>query len=125
MFLDFPMKGIKELPNLFTENTHAVDVIEKEDKYVVSAELSGFKKENIKIESKDNVLFLSGKYVNESNTDSDNYIRKERSTAHFSRTIVFDEDISTTTKATFENGLLTIEIPKEHKDVPKHNIEIE
>ena len=90
------------------------DVMEKDGNYVLEAELPGFKKEDINVDLKDNILTISASHNEEKKEEDKNtkYIRKERHTTSYSRSFrvanVTHEDI----KAAYNNGVLEVTFPK-------------
>ena len=96
-----------------------VDVREKDNEYVLEAELPGISKDNISIEAHDNNLTITvaeNKIINE---EKSNYIRRERKEGSFSRSIYLDNLNEDNIKAKYENGLLTILAGKEKIEKPK------
>ena len=91
------------------------DVEEKADGYVVTMNLPGFKKENVKAELKDGYLQITAT-TNTSNDEKDKagkYIRKERYSGTCSRSFYVGDDITEEDiKAKFEDGTLKLSIPK-------------
>ena len=94
----------------------AADVKEQENGYEVSMDLPGFKKEDIKAELKDGCLTISAsRDVNKDEKNEEGkYLRRERYSGTVSRSFyvgktLTEEDI----KAKFEDGILTLTIPKE------------
>jgi HSP20 family protein len=98
----------------------AVDLYEKDDYYVIKAELAGVNKEDIAIDLKDRVLTLSGKRSFENEVKQENYHRRERSYGKFQRAFTLPADVdSDKIKAEFKDGLLQIEVPKPEAQKPK------
>ena len=92
------------------------DVREHENKYEVAIDLPGFKKEEIKIELKDGYLTVSaGKSLEEGNkNDEGKYIRHERYVGNMSRSFYVGENMrQEDVQAKFEDGVLTLDFPKE------------
>lgn len=91
------------------------DIIEKDDAYLVEAELPGMSKENIELDFKDNVLSISAKQetATEESDEDRNYIRRERSTRSFSRQFILQDIDEDSIKARFENGILEVTLPKQ------------
>ena len=91
------------------------DIKETDNGYEVTMNLPGVKKEDVKAELKDGYLTIQAS-SNTSKDEKDNdgrYIRRERFAGTCSRSFyvgdaVTQEDI----KAKFENGTLTLDIPK-------------
>lgn len=94
------------------------DIIERDGKYVLQAELPGFKKEDIKIDLNDDMLSISAEHSEETETkNKDSYIRKERKYGSFSRSFrVSDVDIEKIS-ASYKDGILELEMPK--KEIPQ------
>lgn len=98
----------------------AVDVFEKEDQLVIKAELPGMDKNDISLDFKDGVLTLSGVRKSENEVKEDNFYRREMSYGRFIRSFNLPADSDTEKiKAEFQNGLLTIEVPKPERHQPK------
>ena len=98
----------------------AVDLYEKDDHFVIKAELPGVDKKDIAIDLKDRVLTLSGERSHENEVKEENYYRKERSCGKFQRAFTLPADVdSDKIKAEFKDGLLQIEIPKPEGQKPK------
>ena len=114
------------LPSLYSHsNEIKVDIKENEKEYVIDAELPGVKKDEINLELRDDRLTIAVQRNETTEEERDNYIRKERRSSAMSRTFwvenVKEEDIN----AKFENGILTISLPKmENGKVREHKISI-
>ncbi|MGN1187276.1 MAG: Hsp20/alpha crystallin family protein [Lachnospiraceae bacterium] len=113
------------------QNVMHTDVKEDDNGYEITMNLPGFKKEDVKGELKDGYLTVSAN-TNSSNDSKDSngkYIRRERYTGSCSRRFyVGDEVTQEDIKAKFDNGVLTLYVPKkEQKPVVenKHYIAIE
>lgn len=100
------------------------DIKETESGYVMDVEIPGFDKKDVNLSLKDGYLTIAAEKKTTEENKKDNYIRRERSTSLLRSYYVGDvskEDV----KAKYENGVLTIEIPKEQtKQELTHNIEI-
>ena len=92
------------------------DVREQEDNYEVVIDLPGFKKEVIKVELKEGYLTVSaGKSLEEGDKNQEGkYIRRERYVGNMSRSFFVGKDITKEDiHAKFEDGVLTLDFPKE------------
>lgn len=89
-----------------------VDVVEKDDHYVIDAELPGFEKDDVVVSYKDDYLMIEGKREAEVNVEEDNYVRKERATGSFKRQFFVGDIDETKIKGAFKNGVLTVTVPK-------------
>jgi HSP20 family protein len=97
-----------------------VDLYEKDDNFVIKAELPGVNKNDIGIDLKDGILTLSGERSNDSEVNDDNYYRRERTYGKFQRAFTLPAEVdSDKIKAEFEDGVLVIEVPKPEKSIPK------
>lgn len=85
------------------------DIKEEENQYLLSIELPGFNKEDIKISYENDYLNVSV----DRQEDNQEYIRKERYTGEFSRDYYVGNIDESKLDATYENGILTIIVPKE------------
>jgi HSP20 family protein len=98
----------------------AVDLYEKDDYFVIKAELPGVDKKDIAIDLKDRVLTLSGERSYENEVKEDSYYRRERSYGKFQRAFTLPAEVdSDKIKAEFKDGLLRIEVPKPEEQKPK------
>ena len=98
------------------------DIAEYKDYFEVACELPGFDKKEIKIDIKDNTLSITAEHEKEEKkvdeqeqTDNEypQYVRRERSMANFKRSFNLEQIDTNGVKANYENGILTIKLPKE------------
>ena len=125
-FHDFDMmeRAMFGHPEFRNEAFIRTDIKEKENEYVLEAELPGFKKEDIDVEIEDGYLTISANrnYEHEEKDKDGNFIMRERRSGSFKRSYdTTGVDVSNV-KARFENGVLTLEMPKlvEQKPENKH-----
>ena len=100
------------------KNVMSTDIVEKDDGLEMIVDLPGVKKEDIKIELSKGYLIItaSSNVEKEEKDDSKNYLRRERSTGRYRRSFfVGDELTEDDIKAKFENGTLTINLPKKEQ----------
>ena len=98
----------------------AVDIYETSDGIVLKVELPGISKEDVSVEVKDNVLTLKGERLLDPKIKDEHYYRKERNFGKFHRTFSLQEPIkSDLIKASFKNGVLTIDVPRPEKEKTK------
>ena len=91
----------------------AVDLYEKDDHFMIKAELPGVDKKDIKIDLQDRLLTLSGERTYDNEVKEENYYRRERSYGKFQRAFTLPADVdSDKIKAEFKDGVLQIEVPK-------------
>jgi len=97
-----------------------VDIYETGDGIVLKIELPGVNKDDVSVEVKDNVLTLKGERLLDPKIKDENYYRKERSFGKFNRSFSLQETIKPDLiKASFKDGVLTIEIPRPDEEKPK------
>jgi HSP20 family protein len=97
-----------------------VDIEEDKDNFIVSAEIPGMKKDDIKVTVRDNMLAVSGERKYEKETKEKTYHRIERSYGKFSRTIALPAAVDAAKiKASYKDGVLTITLPKPESAKPK------
>jgi len=100
--------------------TPPVDVLEKKDRIVLTAELPGFTEEQIRLRFEDGVLTLDGERRFEKEGDEARYHCVERSYGRFSRSFRLPPNVDEEgTSATFLNGPLVVEVPKREEAPPK------
>jgi HSP20 family protein len=98
----------------------AMDLVEEGDHYVLRADLPGVREEDINVELEDNVLTISGERRAEHEERREGYYRVERASGKFSRSLTLPEGIEPESiEAQFENGVLTVRIPKPEERRPR------
>jgi HSP20 family protein len=97
-----------------------VDVRDDKDGYVISAELPGIEKEDLKVEVVEGVLTLSGTKKQESVSEEEGVYRAERSYGEFKRAFALPDSVDAgKIDAQFRNGVLRIALPKKPEAAPK------
>jgi HSP20 family protein len=98
----------------------SVDIIEGENDYNIHVELPGVEKKDVKITVQDDVLIIKGEKKMESEKKGENYQRIERCYGTFQRSFTLPNSIaSDKIDATYNNGILTISLPKMEEVKPK------
>jgi len=98
----------------------AVDLCEKEDAYLLKAELPGMSEKDIQINAEDNVISLQGEKKEEKQVKSQYQHRLERTTGKFYRSFQLPSTIDAEKiEAQYKNGILEVSIPKSKKSKPK------
>ena len=134
-----PFREIKELENRIFQNyvpavqndkginafTPSVNTREDEKAYYIEVDLPGVKKEDIKVDIKDNTLTVSGERKFKEEVKEEDYYKIETSIGKFSRTFTLPEDADVENiDAKSENGVLDIVIPKVKKEESVKSIEV-
>lgn len=90
-----------------------IDVQEKDDKIIVTADMPGVDKDSITVKAQDSTLSIAAEGNRELKEEGENYIRKERSKRRFSRRINLPAPVdSSSATASYDNGVLEIELEK-------------
>ena len=127
-FMDFPFNddfwGRKN--PLYGKNAKRMmktDIRETEGSYELDVDLPGFKKDEIKAELKEGYLTISAaKNVNNDEKKDGKYIRQERFTGNVSRSFYVGKNLTQEDiHAKFENGILTLDIPKKDQKQVEEN----
>jgi HSP20 family protein len=98
----------------------AIDLYQTADDVVVKASLPGLKADDVHISISSDVLTLSGEFNLESEQKDATYNIRERHSGSFERSMMLPTDVqSDKAKAEFEDGILTITLPKAEAVKPK------
>lgn len=91
----------------------AVDVVEKEKEYEITAELPGIDASNIDIKLASGMLTIKGEKKEEKEEKKKDYYLSERRFGSFQRSFQLpDGVVEDKIEASYDNGLLTIKLPK-------------
>ena len=97
-----------------------VDIYETVDSLVLKAELPGINPDEVEIRVEDNTLYLKGERKFEKEVKEENLHRVERSYGTFTRSFALPNTIdSGKVKAEYENGILTLTMPKREEAKPR------
>lgn len=109
--------GVSIAPLIQATNTAAfspaVDIREGNDEYTITAELPGMHPDDVEIALQEGTLLLKGEKKFERENKGEGYHRMERSYGSFRRVIRLPDRVDAEhIEATFNNGLLTLTVPK-------------
>ena len=91
----------------------SIDLIERDDKYALRADVPGLKAEEVKIEVADEVLTISSSYEESEEDQKDDFVRRERRYGAFSRSISLPKGVTADDiEATCHGGVLEVTFPK-------------
>ena len=108
----------------FAEAQLPVDLYETDDAVIVTAALPGVKADDVHISVIGNTLTIKGETKDENEEKDQNYYRQERRFGGFQRVITLPVKVEVDkASATFEDGVLTLELPKA-AEVKAQTIEI-
>jgi len=97
-----------------------MDMVETENSLVVTAPLPGVKPEDVSITVTGNTLTIKGEFKQEQDQERGNVHFRERRYGAFHRSIALPTDVDTNqVEATFEDGVLKLNIPKTEEAKPK------
>ena len=114
-FRDNFFSGKNPLYGKHAKNIMKTDVRETDKGYELDVDLPGFKKDEVQVQLKDGYLTISAaKGLDKDEEDKKgHYIRQERYSGAMSRTFYVGEDVKQEDiKAKFENGILSLSVPK-------------
>jgi len=107
----------------FTEVEEGVlplDVVQTNDNVVVKASMAGFKPEEVDISLVGDTLTIKGEHQEETEEKEGDYLLKERRYGNFSRSVRLPVEVQgDKADAAFENGVLTLTLPKAEEVKPK------
>lgn len=107
-----------------------VDVLDREDEYVVVADLPGFDADDVDVTLSEGHLRIDADrdeaVLETGDEKSGRYVRRERASGSVSRSVRLPEpgDADGVT-ATHSNGVLTVTLPKKREDDGAHSIEVQ
>lgn len=111
----------------FSSSNITADIKELDNAYVVEAELPGMNKENINLTFENNILTIEGKQSieNKEEDEEGRVIRRERSYSNVRRQFTFNGVDQTAIKASYDNGMLNVTLPKSEQDNSDSQIQID
>ncbi|MBN2805689.1 MAG: Hsp20/alpha crystallin family protein [Prolixibacteraceae bacterium] len=132
MLDSFFSRDLMDWNNLNFSNTDttipAINVMEDNDKFEIEVAAPGMKKDDFKVKLENNLLTISSERKQEKTENEGKYSRKEFSYQSFQRSFSLPEGhvLSDKISARYENGILSIVLPKreEVKPLPPREIKI-
>jgi HSP20 family protein len=98
----------------------AIDMYQTDDEIVVKAALPGIKPDEVQINVIGEVLHIKGEVKNEEEKNEKAWHIREQRWGAFERSVALPTDVvAAKAKAEFENGVLTITLPKAEEVKPK------
>jgi HSP20 family protein len=98
----------------------AVDIAERKDAYVVSAEVPGMRPEDLEVTLEDGLLTIQGERRMEEESSDRQYHRVERRYGAFRRSITLPSQVqSDAIEASYSDGVLQVVVPKSEAAKPK------
>ncbi|MBR1635403.1 MAG: Hsp20/alpha crystallin family protein [Lachnospiraceae bacterium] len=121
-FFDFDFPRRTRTPSAPANGLMKTDIKEKGNAFELAVNLPGVKKEDIQAELKDGYLTISATHGSskDEKDDDGHYIRRERYFGSVSRSFYVGEDVTQDDiKAKYEDGVLTVDIPKVEPKKPE------
>lgn len=115
LFDDFfsPLETRSFAPTVSSAGWPSIDVHETDKGYRVTAELPGLEQKDVEVTLRDNVLTVSGEKREEHKEEGGGRTYAERTFGRFQRTIPLETEVDAEkVRASFKNGVLTVEAPK-------------
>ncbi|MCT6821484.1 MAG: Hsp20/alpha crystallin family protein [Lactobacillus apis] len=120
-----------DLPRKFFDDTNVAklmqsDVIENDKEYVIKIDMPGMDKSNINLSYNNGILSVSGSRKSFKDMSKDNsLIHRERIDGHISRSFRLPNVVASEISAKYDNGVLTITLPKQSSDQSDNSIQID
>jgi HSP20 family protein len=114
-----PLKGINN-----PDFSPSLDLIEKENEFILNLEVPGIEKNGIEIEIDDNILVIKGEKKQKVEEKDEDFYICERSYGAFRRELrIFDNCEKNKIEADYKDGILSIKLPKkEIKEKEKRKV---
>lgn len=130
LFRDFAdmtrMLDVPTVPVLFKGGEPKVDIIQNEREVVVKADVPGVRKEDINVTVTEDTITIRGEVRSDSEEKKENFFHSERFVGTFSRTLPLPTLVANDKAAAkFEDGVLTITMPKASKPEKGHVVDIQ
>ena len=115
------------MPRRFTSQTPAVNVVEEDDQFVIEVAAPGLTKKDFKVNLDNDFITIEANKESKDKKEEKNYTRREFCYENFSRTFSIPDSVnSEKIDATYNEGVLTVKLPKreEAKVKPAREIKI-
>lgn len=119
-----PFRELEEMSRSFWNDTNLnafrTDITEKDGVYTLTAELPGFKKEDISIDIDKDCLTIAAERKDESEDEDKerNYVRRERFYGSYSRSFNVKGIDTEVINASYADGILTLTMPSKTPETP-------
>jgi HSP20 family protein len=93
--------------------TPVTDLIETDESYLLSVDLPGIKKEDIKIEVVENTIVISGERQVQKRTENEKFQHSEKNYGYFKRSFSLPKSVDANAiQALHQDGVLEVTLPK-------------
>ena len=104
----------------FASHVPSVNIKEEDERFVLEMSAAGYNKDEVKLTVEDDVLTIVGEHQTENENKGEKYITREFSKGSFKRSFNLNGMVNADKfKASFDNGILAIEMPKVEAAVRK------
>ena len=125
IFDDFFGSNIFDSRTLKRNHLPSVNILDNEKFFELNLAAPGKNRKDFTIELEDQILPISSESFT-NNDDSDNFTRQEYRYGNFKRSFRLPDSINTSLiKAKYENGILSISLPKHKEAIPEPKKQIE
>lgn len=98
----------------------ATDIVESDTHYILRADLPGVAEEDLSVQLDGDVLTISGERRSQSEQRQGGYVRYERSSGSFRRSVRLPEGVDADRiEANFDRGVLEVTVPKPERATPR------
>jgi HSP20 family protein len=119
-FFDDDFRPLQWLSGSYAGPSLPLDVTATADAVTIEAALPGIKPDDVDITVENGAVTISGKTADERSADEGSYVLQEIRRGSFSRTVTLPNGLEPDkATATFENGILRLEIPKAEQLKPR------
>lgn len=116
----------RELETSVPGSSIAVDIEDRDDTFVVTADVPGFARDEVEVTIADSTVHIAAETSSETEEEEPTYVRRERHARSVSRSVQLpgpvDEDEVT---ASYRHGVLTVTLPKLDVEAGGTRIDIE
>ncbi|MFQ5398307.1 MAG: Hsp20/alpha crystallin family protein [Anaerolineae bacterium] len=112
--------GLPQFGETVTSWGLALDIVENDDAFIVKASVPGIDPNDLDITLADNTLTIRGEFKEDEKIDKEQYRLRERRFGSFARSVTLSATVDRDAiEAMYENGVLTLRIPKAEEVKPK------
>lgn len=113
-------------PQSMAGQAASADVADHDEEFEVTVDLPGFEPEDVDLRVVDQTLYLDAERSEETDVEEEDFVRHERTRAAISRRIRLPAPVEVDdVRATMENGVLSLTLPKSTPTSDGESIDIE
>ena len=115
-----PRLSLEDNGGLTVEWSPSADISETDREYLISAELPGLKKDDVKLTLGDGVITIEGERKQQKEEKTEKFHRVESFYGSFSRSFALPENVNAdAVRSEMKDGILTVHVPKTEHHKPK------